>query len=43
MTEDHEDVWMIIDTLLDLSFAVAICFTVATVVLTVLYFAGVWK
>ena len=40
MTEDYEDVWTIIDTLLDLSFAVAVCFTIATMVLTVLYFTG---
>ena len=43
MTEDYEDVWTIIDTLLDLSFAVAVCFTIATMVLTVLYFVGVWR
>jgi hypothetical protein len=43
LTEDTEDAWAFIDTIMDLSFAVAVCFATATVVYTAGYFAGVWR
>jgi len=43
LDEDIEDAWSLIDTVLDLSFAVAVCFFTATFVYTIAYFFGTWK
>jgi len=43
LKEDIEDAWAFIDTLMDLGFAIAVCFASATIVYTAGYFFGAWR